>query len=235
MAVSMKSHRARVCLAGFACASLVALSVGCETRSPFRIRPGPVVKTTGPQPRAEALSKVAVMPFYPATQSTDDERLDPDARDQAVHLEDAAFVGRLVSDALISQGVAVIAPSDLERALVAEGLAVPQWDPKVAAEVAARVFGASSVLLGRVIRYQGREGIAAGAARASSVAFEVSLHEISTDRRPWSGRFEETQQPITENIFRARDYPGGGTRWLTAAEFARWGADHVVAEMLRPP
>jgi hypothetical protein len=175
------------------------------------------------------------MPFYPATQSTDDEKLDPDARDQAAHLEDAAFVGRLVSDSLISQGVAVIAPNDLERALVAEGLAVAQWDPKVAAEVAARVFGASSVLLGRVIRYQGREGIAAGAARAASVAFEVSLHEISTDRRPWSGHFEETQQPITENIFRARDYPGGGTRWLTAAEFARWGADQVVAAMLRSP
>jgi len=39
----------------------------------------------------------------------------------------------------------------------------------------------------------------------------------------------------TEAILRARQYPGGGTRWLTAAEFARWGAGEVARSMLESP
>ena len=57
---------------------------------------------------------------------------------------------------------------------------------------------------------------------------EVTVYEAPTARRLWTGRFDETQQAITEAILRARQYPGGGTRWLSAPEFARWGADEVA-------
>ena len=54
-------------------------------------------------------------------------------------------------------------------------------------------------------------------------------------RRLWNGRFDETQQSMTANIFRAREYPGGGMRWLTAAELARWGAGKVVESLAAAP
>ena len=43
-------------------------------------------------------------------------------------------------------------------------------------------------------------------------------------RRLWSGQFDETQQPLSENVLSASRYPGGGSRWLTAEELATWGA-----------
>jgi hypothetical protein len=81
------------------------------------------------------------------------------------------------------------------------------------------------VLLGKVYRYREREGQALGASRAASVGYEVTLFEAPGGRRLWTSRFDETQQPLTENVFNAQRYPGGGRRWLTAAELARWGAD----------
>jgi hypothetical protein len=37
-----------------------------------------------------------------------------------------------------------------------------------------------------------------------------------------------TQAPISANLFNMGRYPGGGTRWLTAEELSKWGADGVA-------
>jgi hypothetical protein len=110
-------------------------------------------------------------------------------------------------------------------AFVAQGRPVPRLDPREAGAVAAREFGASAVMLGKVYRYRDREGQSYGASRPASVGYEVTLFEAPSGRRLWSSRFDETQQPLGENVFNAQRYPGGGTRWLTAGELARWGAE----------
>jgi hypothetical protein len=209
----------------------VILGAACEARTPMRIRPGPVVTASRIARSDESMQKVAVMPFYPEV---------PSARSigggtGGVSWDSAAIVASYFSDALAAQGVTVIAPSDLEVAFAGQGLPVPRLDPKTAAERAANDFGATAVVLGRVTRWREREGSAAGATRPASVAFEVSLHEAPAGRRLWTGRFDETQKSITEAILRARQYPGGGTRWLTTEEFARWGAREVARSMTTAP
>jgi hypothetical protein len=212
-------------------ALLSILGAACEARTPMRIRPGPVVTASRVARSDESMQKVAVMPFHPEA---------PSARSVGsgtggVSRESAALVASYVSDALAAQGVTVIAPSDLEMAFTGQGLQVPHRDPRTAAERAASDFGATAVVLGKVTRWREREGSAAGAARPASVAFEVSLHEAPAGRRLWTGRFDETQRSMTENILRARQYPGGGTRWLTTEEFARWGAREVAQAMASAP
>jgi hypothetical protein len=196
---------------------------GCETRTPLRIRPGPVVPSQSFGPTADALRKVCVVPFYPRAASTS-----PGSSAEGTTWEEAALISRFVADAFGSQGVAVVAPNDVELAFTGEGQPVPRLDPHATAPRCARDFGATGVVLGRVLRYREREGSAAGTTRPASVAFEVTLFEAPTARRLWFGRFDETQQAITEAILRTRQYPGRGTRWLTAAEFAQWGADEVA-------
>ena len=138
-------------------------------------------------------------------------------------------------DALVARGVNVIPPSDLEGAFANQGDAVPRLNPRATAERANQDFGATAVAIGMVTRWREREGSSAGAKQAASIAFEISLHEAPSGRRLWTGRFDETQQSMTASIFRARQYPGGGTRWLAAEEFARWGAEEVAKSMtLRP-
>jgi hypothetical protein len=197
----------------------------------MRIRPGPVVVASTIARSGEFMKKVAVMPFYPVQPSGRSIGGGPDP----VPWDSASLVASYVADALAAQSVAVITPNDLEVAFTGQGLPVPRLDARTAAERAAADFGATAVVLGKVTRWREREGSAAGATRPASVAFEVSLHEAPTGRRLWTGRFDETQKSMTEAILRARQYPGGGTRWLTAAEFARWGAGEVARSMLESP
>src|SRR5262245_65431012 len=137
----------------------------------------------------------------------------------------ADLVSTFVTDALRAQGFAVVDPNDLLAAFVAQGRPLPRLDAREAGVLAAREFGATAVLLGKVYRYREREGQALGALRPASVGSEMTLFQAPGARRVWSARFDETQQPLTADVFNAQRYPGGGRRWLTAAELARWGAD----------
>ena len=177
------------------------------------------------------MGKVAVMPFYPVSSSGRSIGGSP----QQVNWENAALLSGYLADALTAEGIDVIPASDLEQAFAAQGQPVPRLDARTAAIRAAADYGATAVVIGKVSRWRERQGGAAGATGPASVAFEVALHQAPTGRRLWTGRFDETQQSITKNILRARQYPGGGTRWMTAGEFARWGAAEVVRSMNAAP
>jgi len=208
---------ARLALAGAvvlaACAALACAQAG--------LGPRPVVEQQSYHVPTASLGKVAVMPFYPTPELG--RGLAPGSPLSAADAADT--VGAYVTEALRSRGFAVVAPSDMLSAFVAQGRPVPRLDPREAGVVAAREFGASAVILGKVYRYRDREGQAYGAQRPASVGYEVTLFDAQSGRRLWSSRFDETQQALGENVFNAQRYPGGGTRWLTAAELARWGAD----------
>jgi hypothetical protein len=206
------------------------LVVACESRSPMRIRPGPVVESNQDAKTADAMKLVAVVPFQPREQTGRSI-----GTSQKVSWDSAALVSSYFADALVARGVNVIPPSDLEGAFANQGDVVPRQNPRVAAEKAARDFGATAVVVGMVTRWRERDGSAAGAKQPASIGFEISLHEAPSGRRLWTGRFDETQKSMTESIFRARQYPGGGTRWLSAEEFARWGTEETAKSMtLRP-
>ena len=185
------------------------------------IGPRPVVAEQPFHVPTSSLGRIAVVPFYPTPGLGQGL---PEGG--PIGAADAAdLVATFVTDALRGQGFAVVPPSDMLGAFVAQGRPIPRLDPREAGAVAAREFGASAVLLGKVYRYREREGQALGASRPASVGYELTLFEAPGGRRLWTSRFDETQQPLTANIFNAQRYPGGGRRWLTAAELARWGAD----------
>ncbi len=196
----------------------LALAVACAQAG---IGPRPVVAEQPFHVPTSSLGRIAVMPFYPVPELG--RGLPPGSPSGAADAAD--LVAAFVTDALRAQGFAVVAPNDLLGAFVAQGRPLPRLDPSEAGALAAREFGASAVLLGKVYRYREREGEAYGALRPASVGYEMTLFEAPGGRRLWTSRFDETQQPITANVFNVQRYPGGGRRWLTAAELARWGAD----------
>ena len=149
--------------------------------------------------------------------------------------EDAAtsapVVARYLTEALVARGIEVVGPEDVARAAGATGA---DDVPELAALVN-REFGADALVLGEITRWIEREGNAAGTRRPASVGLRVSLYSAGQGERLWVGSFDHTQQPLSENVLLTTRYPGGGTRWLTAEEFAQFAAQELAAALPLAP
>ncbi len=194
--------------------------LGCATISPELVeeRRYAVMEAADPT--------LAVLPFYPSANLSRSVR---PGGSQA--WEAAALVTRFVTEAVAQRRVRVIPESDVQLAFASEGQVTPRLDPISAARLAADRFGATGVLLGVVNRYRERQGSAFASMSTASAEFVVTLYDAPAGRRIWSGRFNQTQPDLTANVFTATRYPGGGTRFLTVAELARWGAQ-LIADRL---
>jgi hypothetical protein len=150
------------------------------------------------------------------------DRAGDDANAPAVS---AQLVSRYLAEALEKRGLAVVAPEDVSAALALAGPTRP------APAVLADKFGADGVLSGALERWEERQGEAMGTLSPAAVAFHVDLRSAPGGSALWSSEFDERQQALGDNVLRAGRYPGGGTRWLTAAELAQWGAQETIAAM----
>jgi hypothetical protein len=86
-------------------------------------------------------------------------------------------------------------------------------------------------VLGHVSRFREREGGASGALRPASVGFEFTVHAAPGGATHYVARFDHTQAALSADLFMGLRYPGSGSRWLSAAELARWGAGHAIDEI----
>jgi hypothetical protein len=143
----------------------------------------------------------------------------------------APMVARYLAEALAARGVEVVAPEDVARAT---GGADPQAGVRELAALAERQFGAQAVLLGEITRWVEREGEALGTLRPASVGLRVELYGAD-GARLWRGEFDHTQQALSENVLVTPRYPGGGTRWLSADELARFAASELATALPLAP
>jgi hypothetical protein len=143
--------------------------------------------------------------------------------------EATALIARYLSEALGEQGLDVTTHEDVSRVLAEAGASGP-LAPREVARLANERFGAQGVVIGSVGRYRERTG-GAQESGAASVWFEVALYTAPAGEKLWSGVFNETQRTLSSNVLSSSRYPGGGLRWLTAEELARWGAEQTAASM----
>jgi hypothetical protein len=97
--------------------------------------------------------------------------------------------------------------------------------PRQLAQRFGQAAGADHVLLGSVWRYQDRTP-----GSGASVAFAVYLLQVDNGRRVWRGRFDKTQQALTDDLQDAGLFFKGGARWLSAEELARYGIAQVMQD-----
>jgi len=164
------------------------------------------------------LKRVAVAPF----------RAVPRAGAAALPDGATSLVASYVAEGFGTRGVDTIPSSDVASAL---GSAEVGADLRAAIAVARDKFGADALVAGTVYRFRNRDGQAMGSANPSSVGFEVKIYRAADGKLLWSAIFDHTQVALGANALTAAQYPGGGTRWLTSEELARWGAQRLVNEV----
>lgn len=116
------------------------------------------------------------------------------------------------------QDVSLISQSELEGLSSAE----PGKFFHLARE-AGRQLHYDAVLITSVERYQARDGSEYAVMTPASVAFSLKLLAVESGQVVWSADFDQTQQPLFENILPSTRSTGSGFRWLTAEELTSAG------------
>jgi hypothetical protein len=198
----------------------VVCAYGCATTVKSREYPAL-------QERGTAIARIAVAPFQASGRLAQAREAAPGVpRSVATDL-----VARCFTEALVARGIDVVPTDQVARALTVERADREPLLPRAVASVVARDFGADAVLMGKVSRFVERSGQAAGTLHPAGVGFEVTLYAAPGAQKLWNAIFDEPQKPLSENVLSTYRYPGGGMRWLTAEELARWGAKETVEEL----
>lgn len=90
---------------------------------------------------------------------------------------------------------------------------------------------ADAVMVGRVQRFRERVGDNWGVKSPASVAFVLDLIDVRRGDVIWSARFDETQKPLSENIFGLGDISQRGVRWLSAEQLMMDGVKKAVGQL----
>jgi len=79
---------------------------------------------------------------------------------------------------------------------------------------------ADAVMAGYIFRFRERIGTRYSVDLPASVAYDIHLVSVADGRLLWSGHFDETQQPLSENLFKLGSFLRRKARWITANEMA---------------
>ena len=83
-----------------------------------------------------------------------------------------------------------------------------------------RILGADLVMAGYVYRFRERTGTRYAADSPASVAFGVHLVDVASRRVLWTGRFDETQRSLSENLFKIGAFLKRKGAWVTVNKMA---------------
>jgi hypothetical protein len=92
-------------------------------------------------------------------------------------------------------------------------------------------FSAEAVLIGYVYRFREREGTDYAVNRAASVAFDLYLIRPQDGIVFWKGKFDKTQQHLSQNILDAGTFMKSQGRWMTAERLAETGLEGVLESL----
>ena len=108
---------------------------------------------------------------------------------------------------------------------------VPQGVDGGRAKKLGELVYADAVISGRILRFRERVGEEWGAKSPASVAFILDLWDVKRGDLIWSGRFDETQKPLSENLFAIGEFTQRGVRWLTAEELVLEGVKKALNQL----
>ncbi len=139
---------------------------------------------------------------------------------------------RLLYQKIEVKGIFKILPLEkVEEALSHREKRIFEERPKSSSVELGRELGSDFVSIGFVFRFQERIGSSVGVERPASVGFDLHLFRLKDGAEVWRGRMDETQRPLSENLFKIGPFFRRKAHWLTAEELASVGMDEALRRL----
>ncbi len=90
------------------------------------------------------------------------------------------------------------------------------------------------VFVGFLFRFEERIGSRIGVEKPASVGFDVHLVRLRDGKTVWTGKFDETQKPLSENLLKMGSFVRRRASWLTAEELSSVGMDEMLVRLPKP-
>jgi hypothetical protein len=87
------------------------------------------------------------------------------------------------------------------------------------------------IFIGILFRFEERIGSHIGAEKPASVGFDVHLIRLKDEKMVWTGKFDETQRPLSENLLKIGSFVRRKASWLTAEELSSVGMDEMLMRL----
>jgi len=87
------------------------------------------------------------------------------------------------------------------------------------------------IFIGILFRFEERIGSHIGAEKPASVGFDVHLIRLKDEKMVWTGKFDETQRPLSENLLKIGSFVRRKASWLTAEELSSVGMDEMLLRL----
>jgi len=97
-----------------------------------------------------------------------------------------------------------------------------------------RALNADAVFAGYIYRFRERVGGEYSVDLAASVAFDIHLIRVEDGRVLWSAHFDETQQVLSDDLFRLGLFLRRKAKWITAKEMAISGLEDMLKDFYIP-
>ena len=103
--------------------------------------------------------------------------------------------------------------------------------PGSAAVLLGRELDADFVFVGYLFRFEQRVGSSMGVEKPASVGFDLHLVRVRDGKIAWTGKFDETQKPLSDNLLKIGTFFRRGAKWLTAEELASAGMGETLTAL----
>ncbi len=183
---------------------------------------------------------LAIMPFFA-------EKIDDPARGAVcpvcggvygrgnIPLGTRGTLTKMIQQKMEPSTVFRIIPSErMEEALSHVSRATLEKDPAQGSLRIGNELEADFVMLGFVFRFEERVGSTMGVEKPASVGFDLHLLRVRDGKLVWTGKFDETQRPLSEDMRKIGSFLRRGAVWLTAAELASDGMNEMLKKLPSP-
>lgn len=184
--------------------------------------------------RAETKPSLAVLPFFV-------ERIEDRSRGAVCPIckglygsgsilpGSPAYLTRVLQEKMEAMGTfKILPPEKVEEALSESDRTQFDLTPLRSSIQLGKKLDVDFIYIGFLFRFEQRVGSSIGVDRPASVGFDVHLVRLRDGKTVWTGKFDETQRPLSENLLKMGSFVRRKASWLTAEELSSVGLDEML-------